>query len=143
MLTRIHHLAQAVPDLSSAESEYEEMGYTAFRRFRSNSTNADIVLMTHPREVGVELFQFADLDAPGVAAMRHHFAFESDDLEADLARRLDCGDILVREISDGVPVKCFCFVEQAGQLLELAEAWPEEIEARRDGAARGESDSRQ
>jgi catechol 2,3-dioxygenase-like lactoylglutathione lyase family enzyme len=131
MIVRIHHITQTVVDLHESIGELEQMGYVPFRQFRSRSTDAEVVLMTHPNGVGVELFKFADPDMPAAVDMRHHIALESTDLERDLGVRLEGGAKLVRDVSEGAPVRRFCFIrDTAGNLIELVEPWAEELVAR-------------
>ena len=131
MIVRFHHIAQTVVDLHESIGELEQMGYVPFRQFRSRSTDAEVVLMTHPNGVGVELFKFADPDMPAAADMGHHIALESTDLERDLGVRLEGGAKLVRDVSEGAPVRRFCFIrDTAGNLIELVEPWAEELAAR-------------
>lgn len=127
----VHHVAHAVSNTATAVAQYESMGYSLFKSFTSHSTPAKVAMMTHPRRVGIELFEFEDISSEGAQMLRHHVAFEVPALESELERYVGAGYRLVRDISNAIPVQRLCFIEDGvGNLFELVEPWPEELLAR-------------
>ncbi len=119
MITRMHHFGMMVGNLEKAIKDYESLGFTVFEHFTKPGTKA--VLM-FKGDAGVEFFEFENPEGELEAKIKKHFAFVSDDLEADIQKYLDMGYELAIPLDEGTVVKRFAYLKDSvGNYIELLE----------------------
>jgi methylmalonyl-CoA/ethylmalonyl-CoA epimerase len=130
-MKRIEHLGIAVNDLSTAIPLYEallntkcykqeevvsEGVKTAF--FQVGESKIELLEASNPAS---PISKFLQKNGPGF----HHVAFEVDDIEAELARLLKAGFVLIHEVpKDGADNKRIAFLHpksSGGLLVELCQ----------------------
>ena len=115
----MHHFGMMVDDLEAAIKNYESLGFEVFKRFEKPGMKA---AMLFKDGAGIEFFEMENPEGETEQMIRKHSAFESDDIEADIARFVELGYRLAIPISPGTVVKRFAYLEDsAGNYIELCE----------------------
>lgn len=121
MIVGLHHFGFAVEDLEKAVELYASMGFEVFMRFEKESIGARSVMVRKDKS-NIELWEFDDPNTELNKKIARHFAFESDDLEADIQAYLDAGYSESIPMSNGTVVKRYAYVQdKLGNQIELLE----------------------
>ncbi|AQZ50757.1 methylmalonyl-CoA epimerase [Martelella mediterranea] len=106
MITRLNHVAIAVPDLAEAAACYEALGAKVSEPQNLPEHGVTVVFITldntkiellHPLGDGSPITGFLDKNPSGGI---HHLCFEVEDIADALARLGECG---IRVLGDGKP----------------------------------------
>jgi catechol 2,3-dioxygenase-like lactoylglutathione lyase family enzyme len=122
MIKGLHHVGFEVDDLEAAVALYEGLGFEMVQRFEYPAAEFVAAMMKSKKLGGVELFQFNNPSHELVEKIKHHSAFQTDNLETDLQTFLDKGCTLAIPISIGKVVKRYAYVkDQHDNYIELLE----------------------
>lgn len=122
MIKRFWHVGFGVENLERAIKDYEALGFEVVQRFEKSQPKSIAAHMNHSNGASIELFQFFDKTHPQVEYIKQHMAFESDNLDEDLANLESKGWEIVIPKTSGTSVKFFAFLRDPNeQNIELAE----------------------
>jgi catechol 2,3-dioxygenase-like lactoylglutathione lyase family enzyme len=119
MLTTILHTGIAVADIDASIALYQSLGYELTKQFDKPEPAAKVASLKLG-DVGIELWQFADMSHPQVEFIRNHVAIYSDDLAADVDMLVRQGYKLVIPITEGVILRYAFVQDPAGTCYEIA-----------------------
>lgn len=131
MIKRIEHLGIAVSDLKSAIAVYETiLGTDCYKQELVESEGVRTAFL-QVGESKIELLEATNADSPIARFLEknreglHHVAFETDDIDAELARLQEAGFVLIHQSpKDGADNKRIAFLHPKstnGMLLELCQ----------------------
>lgn len=122
MIKGLHHVGFEVDDLEESIKYYERIGFNLVARFKYEEADFLGAMLKAKNFGGVELFKFNNHEHEMVEKVKHHTAFETDNIEADLAKFLKNGYEISIPLRKGKTVKRYVYLkDRHGNYLEILE----------------------
>lgn len=123
MIKGLHHVGFEVENLEDSIKHYESLGFKVAGRFEYVEADFKGAILSASGFGNVELFQFDNHDHEMAEKVKHHSAFETDDLESDLKSFLDKGYEIAIPLKNGKIVKRYVYLkDKYDNYIELLEA---------------------
>lgn len=122
MIKGLHHVGFQVDNLEESIKYYESLGFSEVSRFEYEEAEFQGVMLKALEYGNIELFKFNNPDHELVEKIKHHTAFETDDMEADIQSFLDQGCEVAMPLAEGKIVKRRVYIkDKFDNYIELLE----------------------
>lgn len=121
MITKIAHVALTVGNLEEGIEFYRKLGFVEKKRFEEDDPKLKAVFIDK-KGMGLEVFEFEEINDPKAQIIKNHTGLISDDLEEDLESFKQNGFSVDIPVRSGVTVKRYVFLkDKIGNIIELIE----------------------